>query len=136
MPITELYAKLEEGGKNEVEDIVRQINHAFIACSVFILIAIFTPLVAFYFNPLGENIDVWFQRSGAITVVFGLLADIQAARLKHLSFSNSRPFLYGPIYVKRKYSACAIWVNGVALIVVITGTVIWGYGDLLCTLLC
>lgn len=135
MSLSELYGELTESGKSDVEDHISQITSGFRYWIVLALIAVLTPIVALFFNPSGDSMGVWFQRSGSITVVFGLLAEIRASRIKLLSSADSRPFLYGPIYLKRKYSSKAKWADRGSLLVVILGTVIWGYGDLLCSLL-
>jgi hypothetical protein len=135
MSLSELYDELTDGGKSDVEDHLTQIRTAFRFWTVFFLIAALTPIIAVFFNPSGENLEAWFQRAGSITVVFGLFAEVRVSRIKLLSSADSIPFLYGPIYLKRKYASKANWAGRVSFLVVIIGTVIWGYGDLLCSLL-
>ena len=131
MELKELYAELKESGKDEVDNKIEQIKSAFTSLALFIAVAIVAPIISFYVIIPKESPETWFKRAGSVTVVFGLLAEIAIAKLKLLSFTDSSPFLYGHIYLKRKYSNMVRWADRGTLLVVIFGTVIWGYGDIL-----
>ena len=65
MSLSELYGELTESGKSDVEDHISQITSGFRSWIVLALIAVLTPIVALFFNPSGDSMGVWFQRSGS-----------------------------------------------------------------------
>ncbi len=100
---------------------------------IFSLLAIAAPIGALFpmLTPTGEAPAIWFQRSGAMTVTFALLAEIFAIRFQKAlfpksAFGNTEAEKARPIYRKRP----AI-MNSSAFLLIASGTLIWGYGDLM-----
>lgn len=94
------------------------------------VVAIATPAAAFIqpLRPATESLPVWFQRSGAITSVFAVLAQFRISgfyeRIRGGAFAESWQLFH---FFKGHHRLVS---RGVAAITV-AGAVIWGYGDLL-----
>ncbi len=96
---------------------------------IFIVLSILTPTLSIILpEPNGETADLWFQRSGSITVIFALLAEHQAFKINAILSPENNPILtLGDIkeYFKKeanRYTVCALSMATL-------GTLIWGYGD-------
>lgn len=92
-----------------------------ISCALFLMcLAVALPVLSHYgvWKPEGESLPAWFMRSGAVVTMLALMADhLLGEGLPRLTNALSR---FGP------------WLSGlrkVALLEVIIGTAIWGYGD-------
>jgi hypothetical protein len=70
----------------------------------------------------------WFERSGAVMTVFSVFAQFKAGSVATMieggMFEESRE-------AYRKYKPYQTVAAVVSLVLVVIGTVIWGYGDLL-----
>jgi hypothetical protein len=96
-------------------------------------VAVAAPIAAVFVTwmPGGEVRKIWFQRSGAITTIFSLLAatlSIAAARNLY------KPGTWGSLYainVLAEYQPNLDRIERIAFVLTIIGTVVWGYGDLL-----
>jgi len=79
-------------------------------------------------RPASEALPVWFQRSGAITSIFAVLAQFRISafyeRIRGGHFAESWQLFY--IFVGR-YRL----VSRTIAVITVAGAVIWGYGDLL-----
>lgn len=99
-------------------------------CKTLLCVAFFAPLFAIFdIRPSFETIEVWFQRSGAITTVYALLSTTVADMgLRKLH----RPGEYGDLYklqVLDEFANSFEKVRWIALVLTVIGTLIWGYGD-------
>lgn len=111
------------------ENRIRQARFQLITFLVLAMIASIVPLLG-AFKPAGETLGVWWQRGGAPTVVFAFLAQNKAQYLGSLltpgSFtSNEMESL------RSKYRSIHQICTAAATTLTISGTVVWGYGDLL-----
>ncbi|WP_123637147.1 hypothetical protein [Marinimicrobium koreense] len=97
---------------------------------LFISISILAPTLSFFLPPPPEEVaDIWFQRSGSITVVFSLLAEHQAFIINYKLSPENNPILtMGDI--KDYFGKVANRYTIYALSMATLGTVIWGYGDI------
>lgn len=97
-----------------------------------LLLTISIPILALYglFLPEGETISTWFQRSGSLMVIFSLWVEYELFGI------NGDVFPSG-IYsgqeerLAERYRSKVQIVKYLAVVGALTGTVIWGYGDLL-----
>jgi len=90
---------------------------------IFIVFAVIVALISIYLDSIGfEAPDSWFQRSGALIVVLGVICES-----KHVQMVLSKNVgAMGDTYkFKHKF------INHAGFLIALTGTVIWGYGDLL-----
>lgn len=102
---------------------------------VLLAIAFLAPVTvnAFFgaLKPAAESSGVWFQRSGAISTVFALLAaTLQADASRKLwtpGFLADAEKLAILTSFEGKFSIC----QNLSFLFTVLGTVIWGYGDIL-----
>ncbi|MEH6357442.1 MAG: hypothetical protein V7745_00525 [Pseudomonadales bacterium] len=99
---------------------------------ILIIAALIIPLGASIgiIKPGNETINIWFQRSGSITVLLSLVAEyvisrlhgiIRPAGLSSTETEKIRKKLENPLMILR-------YIGGA---VAVAGTIIWGYGDIL-----
>jgi len=99
---------------------------------IFSALAILMPVFSLsgLLKPSSEALGVWFQRSGATTVVFAVFAELKASNM--LAVFKPSGFVDQTFHSTRdKYLKQVKLYNYIALFLVVLGTVIWGYGDLL-----
>lgn len=135
-PLKELYDEISEDGQLGIDNTVRLIRRNLGFCYLFLFIATLAPVLSLNFVPSSESIETWFQRSGAVIVVFGLFAELKASKIRQLSCTDTKPFLYDSIYLKRKYSSLALLTDTFCAIAIVAGTIVWGYGDFIWKLTC
>ncbi|HAL36896.1 MAG TPA: hypothetical protein DCP03_01740 [Polaromonas sp.] len=109
----------------------KKVRREFYYCVAFCVIAITPWLLSFVpaLTPKSQQINLWFQRSGSGMTVFALFAQSKANYMRDLispgTFSTTE---FNTIFTKYKNKQKAVSV--ISLLLVIVGTVIWGYGDL------
>jgi hypothetical protein len=99
---------------------------------IFAALSILMPALSLsgLLKPTSEVLGVWFQRSGATTVVFAVFAEWKATNM--LGVFKPLGFVDQTFHSTRdKYLKQVKFYNYIALSLVVLGTVIWGYGDLL-----
>ena len=99
---------------------------------IFATLSVLMPALSLsgILKPTGEPLGVWFQRSGAITVVFSVFAELKASNM--LGIFQPSGFVNQTFYTTRdKYIKQVKIYNVIALFLIVFGTVTWGYGDLL-----
>jgi hypothetical protein len=106
----------------------RRIRRAFIWAFALCLCALLPPLLSLLIRPQAEPPGQWFERSGAVMTVFAVLAQFKAVNIATMieggMFEESRE-------AYRKYKGYQAFASGLSLVLVVIGTVVWGYGDLL-----
>lgn len=94
-------------------------------------IAAFIPPIFSYYCPVmpeGETLSSWFHRSGSIMVIIAIWAEYKLFSLNdYFDLHNIR--VYGPIDTPKIYKSMYVLVSTIAAIGMISGTLIWGYGD-------
>lgn len=100
---------------------------------VLLVIAVMAPLTANiwfgYYKPSTDSSGQWFQRSGAITTVFALLAlAVQTAGSKKLWVPG---FFIGAEkkLILESFSSKFTFCENTSFLLTVIGTMIWGYGD-------
>ncbi|MBH1605151.1 hypothetical protein I5U63_08785 [Stenotrophomonas maltophilia] len=107
--------------------IARRIELCFIV--VLCVAAIIAPLAALIIplRPASESLPGWFQRSGAVTSVFAVLAQFRISafyeRIRGGTFAESWQLFHFFIGHYRLVSTAVATVT-------VVGAIIWGYGDL------
>ncbi|WP_339437081.1 MULTISPECIES: hypothetical protein [unclassified Pseudomonas] len=99
---------------------------------ILILLAFITPilsLLAPYPRLSGVDLGGWFSRSGALTTVFALLAETVLVRAR-ISITPSGFGWVGLNELRRKFLPWFNKSDRVIFFLVITGTLVWAYGDL------
>lgn len=109
-----------------------RIRKTLIQLGALLMLAILATIVPLFgaFKPVGELLGVWWQRGGAPTVVFAFLAHNKAQYLGALltpgSFTSDEMES-----LRSKYKVSHQLGTGAAAVLTVSGTVVWGYGDLL-----
>ena len=118
-------------------DIERSISKELLIISLLLAFSTIFPICAWNgFLQQDENVSIWFQRSGSLTVLFAVWAEYKLFKVHTLTMPMSGG---GETYqdaahtgeLKTKYGKKLNVINFVSAALVIIGTVIWGYGDLL-----
>jgi hypothetical protein len=108
----------------------KRIRWAFLQVYVLCLCAVILPLLSMLgsFRPQAESPGQWFERSGAMMTVFAVFAQFKAVSVATMiagcTFGESWEAYH-------KYKRHQAVVAGLSLVLVVMGTVVWGYGDLL-----
>lgn len=109
----------------------RRKSSRYVRAAYFLLfIAVVSPIAAIFDSrPSFETIEVWFQRSGALTTVFALLA----TQMKAMGQEGlHEPGTWGDelkLAVLKEFDFRFKAIFWVAFILTVLGTIIWGYGD-------
>lgn len=111
------------------ENRIRNVRVQLFTLLLLAIIGTFFPLLG-VFKPAGEALGVWWQRGGTPTVVFAFLAQNKAQALGALitpgSFTSDEMES-----LRSKYKANQRMGNIAASALTVSGTAVWGYGDLL-----
>ena len=72
----------------------------------------------------------WFQRSGSLCVLFAVILEIHQSVLREPQPSSTVSVEGSPAMMSPEVSTLDGWFRRFAWLGIISGTVIWGYGDL------
>ncbi len=102
-----------------------------VVLAVLFLVASFAmPILALSLpRPDEQPLDLWFQRSGSVTTVFALIAEMVIVRAK-LSITPAGFGWPGLNEQRRFFIPLLGKIEWPMLVLTITGTLIWGYGDI------
>jgi hypothetical protein len=108
----------------------KRITRAFARVFVLCLCAVLPPLISLtgIFRPQGEPLGQWFERSGAVMTVFAVFAQIGAGGIAAMIAGGTFAESWQAYHKYKRLQAIAA---GLTLVLVVVGTVVWGYGDLL-----
>lgn len=104
---------------------------------VLLVIAVLAPLTVnnffIIYKPSNESSGVWFQRSGAVTAVFALLAiTLQTAASRKLVVPGVLADK-AKIEVLNRFRWRFAFCENFSFLLTVIGTLIWGYGDVFVT---
>jgi len=104
-------------------------------CIPLFILAITIPIAAYFgfAKPEPDSTDVWFQRSGSLTVLLSVWAEYNLMKVNNLLQISYSTWGGANIQIETKYKNLHMKANYIAIVLAITGTFIWGYGDLLFT---
>ncbi|WP_299178790.1 hypothetical protein [uncultured Neptuniibacter sp.] len=94
------------------------------------IIAISMPfyLVSPYLSE-NETLSTWFQRSGSLMVIIAIITEFKLYSLNdYFDLNNTRMFV--PVDLPKTYKSTYFVISIVALMSMLIGTLIWGYGDI------
>jgi hypothetical protein len=112
-------------------DYEKRIGHAFQQALILCLCALLPPLFSLtgFFRPEDEPLGLWFQRSGIVMTVLAVLAHFKAAGIATTMIAGGTfAETWEAFHKYHRFQTLAAWLS---LILIVTGTVIWAYGDLL-----
>ena len=97
-----------------------------------IILAILAPVLASYafVKPELESLVIWFQRSGSITVMLAVWMEYNLSKVnEHINLSGI--VVNDQTNLSNKYKTIYRITQYIGVLLAISGTIIWGYGDLL-----
>nr|AKN35976.1 hypothetical protein [Vibrio tasmaniensis] len=106
-----------------------------------LLLAFIFPILAWFgVFQLEDNSAIWFQRSGSVTVLFAVWVEFKLFKLAGLTnpiSENGKTYddMRKSDYLQTHNSKKIQIIKYLAAVLAISGTVIWGYGDLIFTAL-
>lgn len=115
----------------KVDDAESKTKEQLLSCIPLFALSIIIPVLAYnsLFLPINEKPEIWFQRSGSFTVLFSVWAEYNLMKVNDLmAFSTSG--YGGTVEYQNKYKELYFLSQYLAIATAITGTFIWGYGDL------
>jgi hypothetical protein len=118
------------GSRMEEEE--KEVKKALLGCVPLIVLGVLAPVAAYFsfLRPEGEAADIWFQRSGAISVLFGVWAEYNLSKVnEHVNLSGI--VISSQTELSQRYKLRYRIAQYLGVVLAISGTVIWGYGDLL-----
>jgi hypothetical protein len=111
-------------------DYEKSIRRAFLQVLVLCLCAVAPPIFSLtgIFAPEDEPLGQWFQRAGIVMTVFAVLAQFKAAGIATTMIAGGTFAETWEAYHKyNRLQTLAAWLS---LALVVIGTLIWAYGDL------
>lgn len=114
----------------------RKIRKELIQCIPLIAIAIMIPLISLYwdYRPQNESIETWFQRSGSFIVLLAVWVEYKLFSINgDVNPNGIITEQQGRLSEKfRPWHKVSAYF---AAFLAIFGTLIWGYGDLMYTII-
>ena len=97
---------------------------------LFSFLAIFPVILSWYIDKYIPNEIYWFQRSGSLMVFFSIALEVEQS--KYITRKENTEFRIGtPIHIGKELSEIRNYIKRFSIVLILIGTIIWGYGDLL-----
>jgi hypothetical protein len=114
-------------------DNLASIIRKFIYSTALLLLAAGIPFICFevpsWINA-SETSAIWFQRSGSLVVLFSALAEFIV--LKTYDYISPSEAAYSvPFDTPRYFQTIYNGISTIGIILLVSGTLIWGYGDII-----
>jgi hypothetical protein len=131
-PTGELYDALPEETRVWVKSTASTIRTYFYLWCIFIVLSGAAIYILLLINPLLEEANTWFQRSGSlITLVASIGEATFIVKLNKLVSVRHWANLTCEIYIERVYKPYLHFSIVMTFLFIVYGTITWGYGDLL-----
>ncbi|PSW80262.1 hypothetical protein [Photobacterium damselae] len=121
----------------ELVEIKKKVKRELLTSVPILLLAFIFPILAWFgIFQLEDNSAIWFQRSGSITVLFAVWVEFKLFKLAGLTnpisengktYDDIRKSDYLQTHNLKKIQI----IKYLSAVLAISGTVIWGYGDLI-----
>ncbi|HIF9267421.1 TPA: hypothetical protein ACX6Q4_003101 [Photobacterium damselae] len=121
----------------ELIEIKKKVKRELLTSVPILLLAFIFPILAWFgIFQLEDNSAIWFQRSGSITVLFAVWVEFKLFKLAGLTnpisengktYDDMRKSDYLQTHNLKKIQI----IKYLSAVLAISGTVIWGYGDLI-----
>jgi len=110
----------------------REIKRTLIKCFPLVILAIVIPILAIFsvLKPEGEELTVWFQRSGSIVVLLAVWIEYNLFQIHGEIYPTGFIPEDGDKFTL-KYGKPYDALKLVGAVLAVWGTIIWGYGDIL-----
>jgi uncharacterized membrane protein len=128
----ELYDSLPKRTQTWVDNKVSKIKVTFALWFIFTVVAVSAVIIFVIRNPFEEPLGLWLQRSGSIISLLAVIAEVVfVAKLNKLVRISHWAKLTCEVYLDIKYKPLLNISIFITIVLVILGTLIWGYGDIL-----
>ncbi|HIF9274972.1 hypothetical protein [Photobacterium damselae] len=121
----------------ELVEIKKKVKRELLTSVPILFLAFIFPILAWFgVFQLEDNSAIWFQRSGSITVLFAVWVEFKLFKLAGLTnpisengktYDDMRKSDYLQTHNLKKIQI----IKYLSAVLAISGTVIWGYGDLI-----
>ncbi|MGI9831528.1 hypothetical protein [Vibrio vulnificus] len=121
----------------ELVEIKKKVKLELLTSVPILLLAFVFPILAWFgVFQLENNSAIWFQRSGSVTVLFAVWVEFKLFKLVGLTnpiSENGKTYddMRKSDYLQTHNSKKIQIIKYLAAVLAISGTVIWGYGDLI-----
>ncbi|PKG37052.1 hypothetical protein [Psychromonas sp. Urea-02u-13] len=130
-PLNELYEMLTGDSKKLLDNDVKKVWGYFAKWLFVILFSLISIGYLIFLNPYNENFGTWFQRSGSLISVVSILVEVFfIIKLNKLVSVTHPAHLINEIYLFRRFKFILNLSVIVTVLLLVLGTIIWGYGDL------
>ncbi|MCC2604419.1 hypothetical protein [Planctobacterium marinum] len=134
-PLEEVFAELNDEAKKSARDQSKEAYKLMLKWGVTTTVFLILIGTFVYWNPFERDIHTWFARSGSLIVLIPLLSEIWFLsafnKLIPEDSSSAYPRLLICVYLERKFKKLRCFSVIVTTTLIISGTLIWGYGDLI-----
>ncbi|HHF2982673.1 TPA: hypothetical protein ACPJ0L_003636 [Vibrio alginolyticus] len=121
----------------ELVEIKKKIKRELLTSVPILLLSFIFPILAWFgVFQLEDNSAIWFQRSGSVTVLFAVWVEFKLFKLAGLTnpiSENGKTYddMRKSDYLQTHNSKKIQIIKYLAAVLAISGTAIWGYGDLI-----
>jgi hypothetical protein len=108
----------------------KRIKAAILQVLILSLCAVVPPILSLtgIFRPEDEPLGQWFQRSGAVMAALAVFAQFKVSGIAIMIAGGTFAETWEAYHKYNRLQALAAWLS---LILIVIGTLIWAYGDLL-----
>ena len=123
--------KEDEELRKDVKEIDKEIRKELWQCLGLFLIGVFILSLAYlsFLIPESERPETWFQRSGAIAVIFAIWIELKLFSISGY-FNPAGAVVIEQEVMMARFGLLHRSAKYIAAILAIMGTLIWSYGDL------
>lgn len=105
-------------------------KHSYLS-DVFLLITTIAPAIISYIIDTNTGHEEWFQRSGSLMVLFAVLLEYRQNWIETPVIQAFFKVNNGGVLTKIELPPMRKFLKYLAFILILLGTAIWGYGDLI-----
>lgn len=132
MPLEQLYARFPEDTKAWIRKTTLKIRLYFGMWVLFFILSAVLIWVVLSCKPTGESVHTWVQRAGTLIVLLtGVGETIFVVKLRALAQVSHWAQLSCEIYIERRYKKYLLFSLIVSALLIIVGSIVSGYGDIL-----
>lgn len=106
-------------------EIVRQ----YLLDSALVFLGLIAILISAYVSYILSE-GAWFQRSGALLVLFSVILEFRQAQAAQVESAKSVSAQGRPLGLKKPLPTARKLMHWYAIGAIVLGTIVWGYGDL------
>lgn len=121
------------------EEVIRTISKSICIERIVLTALLCIAIFSFLYKPefISDTHAIWFMRSGSLLTVFPYIYELFFSKGRRLLEDAKGDQAYygmplaGSLYLSNKFYSSEVWADRYRYALMILGTVIWGYGDLI-----